>query len=394
MFRKLLLGTAVLAAGCGTDDPSSSCSDVSGTACTWAGVRNARGFNGDDKPRQESWLAYPADLTFGPDGTAWIVDWNNHRIRHVENNETLKTVVGTGYEGDGPDDHSDMLPLGNAPGAQGTTVALNHPTDLEFMPDGTIVFASWHNNKIRTYDPSSGISKVLAGDSYGFNGDGGPAYNAVFNVPKAIAVADSGDIYLIDQRNERLRMISADVDRTINTIGGNGTAGYVGDGGDVSGAQFNWQKGTTPIPDGALKIHDGALYIADGLNNRIRRMDLTTHQITCIAGVGTAGLSGDGGSALAAELNNPLDMEFGPDGRLYIADTQNNVIRAIDLSTGIIDRVAGTGDACAAQNCFEAKEGMNALDIKLATPYGITFDPQGNLYIADTNNSRIVRIAK
>ncbi|HEY0255267.1 MAG TPA: hypothetical protein VGC41_27250, partial [Kofleriaceae bacterium] len=329
MSRHLILVSLLMSAACGTDD-GATCSDVSGTACTWAGVRNARGFNGDGLALDASWLAYPADVTFGPDGSAWIVDWNNHRIRHVEADGTLKTVVGTGYEGDGPDDQSDRLPVGNAPGAPGTTVALNHPTDLAFMPDGSIVFASWHNNKIRTYEPTTGISKVLAGDSYGFNGDGGPAYNAVFNVPKALAVEpSSGDLYLIDQRNERLRMIASDPDRTITTVGGDGTVGYAGDGGDISTAQFNWQKGTTPIPDGALKIHDGALYIADSLNSRIRRMDLATHQISCIAGNGTAGAAGDGGPALAAQLDNPLDMEFGPDGRLYVADTGNNTIRAI-----------------------------------------------------------------
>ncbi len=88
-------------------------------------------------------------------------------------------------------------------------------------------------------------------------------------------------------------------------------------------------------------------------------------------------------------------LEFGPDGRLYVADSLNNVIRAIDLTTGIVDHVAGTGGACPALfNCFEAHEGMDAADVELATPYGIAFDPQGNLYIADTNNSRIVRIAK
>ena len=392
MINRYLLG-AIVFAGCGTESAPDVCSDISGTACTWAGVKNQRGFNDDGRDRKQSWLAYPADLTWGPDGHAWIVDWNNHRIRRVEDDDTLKTYVGTGYEGDGAPGETDRLPLGNAPGALGTAVALNHPTDLKFAPDGTLVIASWHNNKIRTMDPVTGIVKVLAGGSYGFAGDGGPAYNAVFNVPKSLAIDNAGQIYVIDQRNERIRMIETDPDRTIHTIAGDGSFGYAGDGGDVGAAEFGFQKGTTPIPDGALALRDNALYIADGMNNRIRKLDLITHQISCIAGVGTAGLSGDGGSALAAELHNPLDLEFGPDGRLYVADSGNNVIRAIDLNTGKIDRVAGTGEVCSL-NCFEAAEGLDASQVKLALPYGISFDPTGNLYIADTNNSRIVRIAK
>lgn len=391
-LERCLLGAVVLA-GCGTDASTDTCSNVSGTACTWAGVKHQRGFNNDGLDKAKSWLAYPADLTWGPDGHAWIVDWNNHRIRRVQDDNTLKTYIGTGYEGDGSPGETDRLPLGNAPGALGTEVALNHPTDLKFAPDGTLVVASWHNNKIRTMDPTTGIVKVLAGDSYGFAGDGGPAYNAVFNVPKSLAIDDAGKIYLLDQRNERIRVIATDADRTINTLAGDGTFGYAGDGGDVGAAKFGFQKGTTPIPDGALALHDGALYIADGMNNRIRRLDLATLQISCIAGLGSAGFSGDGGSALAAELNNPLDLEFGPDGRLYVADSGNNVIRVIDLQTGIIERVAGTGEVCSL-NCFEAEEGLDAKQVKLALPYGITFDPSGNLYIADTNNSRIVRIAK
>lgn len=391
---KLLVASLALA-GCGTTTTTPECSDVSGTACTWAGVREQRGFNGEGLDKAESWLAFVSDLTFAPDGRPWIVDWNNHRVRRVEPDGTLKTVIGTGYEGDGPDDHSDLLPLGNPVGALGTTVALNHPTNLQFAPDGTVVLASWHNNKIRVMDPETGILKVLAGNSYGFDGDNGPASGAVFNVPKALAIDATGQIYLIDQRNERIRMIGTDAARTITTIAGDGKVGYTGDGGSVTEAEFSFQKGTTPVPSGALALRDHELYIADSMNHRIRKLDLSNGQMSCVAGTGTAGYSGDGDLALNAKLDNPLDIEFGPDGRLYVADTGNNVIRAIDLTSGMITRIAGTAAQCpTALNCFEPDEGMAAFDVQLATPYGIAFDPQGNLYIADTNNSRIVRIAK
>jgi len=398
-----LAGLGVLM-GCTSSPQQPECSDVSGTSCTWAGVQDHSGNNGDGLDRTEAWLSEPADLTFGSDGKAWIVDWNNHLVRRVEDDRTLKTVIGTGYEGDGPGTgptdptyKSDRLPVGNPVGALGTTVALNHPTNIQFAPDGTVVLAAWHDNKIRVMDPVTNIVKVLAGDGYGYAGDGGPAYTAVFNVPKAVAINPAGDIYVLDQRNELIRKIANDATRTITKVGGQwgpitGAAGYEGDGGDASLAKFGWQQGSTPIPGGALALNGTDLYISDGLNNRIRKLDLVTNQITCIAGDGMTGSIGDGGQALAAEFNNPLDLEIGPDGRLYVADTGNNVIRAIDLTTGIVERVAGTGEPCS-RECFEA-EGAKALDVKLATPYGITFDPAGNLYIADTENSRIVRIAK
>lgn len=394
----------LFASACGTDS-TNTCSDVSGTACTWAGVKEHSGFNDTTgaHDRTEAWLNFPADVTFAPDGRPWIVDWNNHMVRRVEDDGTLKTMIGTGYEGDGPGEspadptyESDRLPLGNPVGALGTKVALNHPTQVAFAPDGTVVLAAWHDNKLRVMDPITNIVKVLAGDSYGFAGDGEPAYMAVFNVPKAIAIDPAGQIYLIDQRNERLRMIANDADRTITTVAGNGTNGYAGDGGDVSLAEFGWQQGVTPIPGGALALHGTDLYISDGLNHRIRKLDLLTRQMTCIAGTGVGGYGGDGGPALSAQLDNPLDMEFGPDGRLYVADTGNNAIRAINLETGVVDLVAGqpTASCPGLQNCFEAEEGLDALHVQFAVPYGITFDPTGNLYVADTNNSRIVRIAK
>jgi DNA-binding beta-propeller fold protein YncE len=324
-----------------------------------------------------------------------VLDWNNHRVRRVETDDTLTTVIGTKYEGDGPVGEGDRLPLGDAPGAPGTEVALNHPTDIDFMPDGTIVLAAWHNNKIRVMDPETGIVKVLGGDSYGYAGDGEEAYKAVFNQPKAIVCDGEGQVYTNDQRNQRIRLIDAGEPRTIRTIAGDGTPGFSGDGGSALDAQFYFDYGTTPVPTGALALRDGVLYVADSMNNRIRAIDLESGIIDTVAGDGEARYAGDGGPALEASFRTPLDLEFGPDGRLYVADAANNAIRAIDLEADVVETVAGTGEPCPGTfNCFEAEEGLPAAQVQLAAPYGIAFDATGNLYIADTNNSRIVRIAK
>jgi sugar lactone lactonase YvrE len=392
---QIALASLLAASACGGGGGSSECSDESGTACTWAGVKGQRGFNGDRKDRRDSWLMYVNDLTWAPDGRAYLVDWNNHRIRRVETDDTLTTIIGTDYEGDGPPGEVDRLPEGNPEGAPGTKVALNHPTDVEFMPDGTMVFAAWHNNKLRSWDPKTGMVKVIAGNSYGYAGDDGDAWTALFNQPKAVVADEDGQIYTIDQRNERIRLIDNAEPRAIHTIAGTGKVGYTGDGGPALDAEFHWDIKPTPDPSGSLALKDGVLYIADSLNHCVRSMDLATGVVKSIAGTGEAGYSGDGGDAIEAKLNQPLDIEFGPDGRLYIADRFNNVIRALDLDSGIIDTVAGNGQQCdVVLNCAEEEDEVPALDVQFSEPYGVAFDADGNLYVADTNNSRIVRIAK
>lgn len=379
--------------GC-AQDANDEC-DTPGTACVWAGV-GERGFNVENPTahRLESKLYFPEDLTFGPDGRGYIVDFNNHRIRRVETDQSLRDVVGTDYEGDGAPRSEDLLPLCNAFGAPGTSVALNHPSDAEFGPDGKLYFAAWHNNKIRVYDPATDIVTTLAGNGYGFAGDNGPSCGALFNQPKAVTVGPDGTVYTIDQRNVRIRAIQPDTGRTIATIAGTGTKGDAGDGGQALDAQFGFDIGTTPQPSGSLVLDGDFMYVADSLNNRIRRIDQRTGIIDCIAGSSAVpGYSGDGGQALDATLQFPIDMELGPDGRLYIVDRYNHVVRAMDLTTGIIETVAGTGTRCdvAKDTC---PEGLLARETGLNEPYGIAFDGAGNLYIADTENHRILKVTR
>jgi len=379
----------------GGGDSAETCSDEPGTACTWAGMKGQSGLTPDGVSRTESWLGFASDLTWGPDGLAWIVDWNNHVIRRVEADDTMTTMIGTDYEGDGPPGEIDRLPEGNPQGAPALEVALNHPTDIEFKADGTLVLAAWHNNKIRLMDPKTGLVKVLAGNSYGFAGDDGPCYAALFNQPKALAIDEDGAIYTNDQRNQRIRIIDGGGEPVIRTFAGTGEIGYAGDGGPALEAEFHFDAKPTPDPSGSLALRDGVLYVADTLNNTIRTIDLATGIVTTIAGTGETGYSGDGGDALEATFNRPLDIEFGPDGQLYIADTWNNAIRALDLSSGVVSTVAGNGQACSVvTDCYEADENVDPLDLQLLQPYGIAFDPGGNLYIADTNNSRIVKVTR
>jgi sugar lactone lactonase YvrE len=164
--------------------------------------------------------------------------------------------------------------------------------------------------------------------------------------------------------------------------------GFEGDGGDPLLAKLNQPTGPNPNPPGGgLALDDqGRLYIADTLNHRIRRVDFNANIITTVVGNGTPAFAGDGGDPLLASLDTPLDLEFGPDGRLYIADTYNHAIRAVDFTTNVIETVAGNGT-----RGFSG-DGGAATDARLALPYGLDFDAIGNLYIADTYNHRIRRV--
>lgn len=373
---------------CGPEvTPVVTCEAKAGVACVWAGT-GTPGFNGDGKALRESRLYSPVDVDFAPDGTPWVIDFNNHRLRSVEANGTLRTRVGTNKPGDGDENQADLTP-GGAPGLE---VALNHPTDIAFMPDGTLLLSAWHNFKIRSFDPKTETVHVLYGGKFymgGYSGDGGPAAEAGFNFPKGIELAPDGTLYILDQRSLRIRKVANDAQRTVTTIAGNGTAAFGGDGGPPAQALFKWESGNAPMPSGAIaRASDGSLYVADSLNHRIRRIDFANDRITTIAGTGEAGFSGDGGPALDAKLNNPRDLEFGPDGRLYVADTDNNAVRAIDLASGIVTTVAGTGREGA------GAEGQAATATDLHKPWGVAFDAAGALYVTDTENHRILKVPR
>jgi sugar lactone lactonase YvrE len=144
-----------------------------------------------------------------------------------------------------------------------------------------------------------------------------------------------------------------------------------------------------PEPGGSIAVDgEGRVYLADTYNNRIRRLDLTAGTVATIAGIGMAGFSGDGGPATAAMLNRPRDLEFGPDGNLYVADTDNQRVRMIEMATGLITTVAGNGTA------GFSGDGGPATAAALNRPFGIAFDKAGQLFVADTFNNRFRRVVR
>lgn len=354
-----------------------------GVISTWGGTGTS-GFNGDGHHRRSSLLYWPVDLEFSATNQAFVLDWNNHRVRRVTADNNFETIIGTEIPGDGDPAMHDLM----APGVPGTTVALNHPTDLLFQDDGTLLVMAWHNHKIRQWDPATGNVVVRAGRGMGFMGDGGPWAMALFKQPSKFVFDPARNLYIFDQANLRIRRVDA-ATGNISTIAGTGMRGFAGDGGDPLMAQFQVQVGENPEPEGALAM-DGMtrLYVADTGNHRIRLIDFTANTITTVVGTGTAGFSGDGGPASAAQITSPRDIEIGPDGDLYIADTGNHCVRRVSRADGTIHTVAGTGG----QYGFSGDRG-DATQARLYRPFGISFDRDGNLFIADTYNSRIRRVA-
>jgi sugar lactone lactonase YvrE len=299
----------------------------------------------------------------------------------------LETVVGTDHAGDGaPTPGEELTP----PGPVGTTVGLNHPTNLAFGPDGLLYFTSWEDHKIRRVDPSTGRVTIYAGSDPGFAGDGDVIANARFNFPRALAFSSSGALFVLDQRNLRVRKIQ---DGQLTTVAGSGSAGFSGDGGDPLLAQLNFDSSANPNPSGGIALAIDGMYIADSLNHRIRKITFATNTISTIAGTGSGGFSGDGGPATMAKINNVQALAFGPDGRLYLADTGNHRVRVIDLRTGVISTVAGRGVAALNMKQSRLQEGLPPAITDVNAPHGLGFDSSGMLFVADTFNHRIVEVA-
>jgi sugar lactone lactonase YvrE len=260
-------------------------------------------------------------------------------------------------------------------GGVATSAELNGPHGVAVDASGNLYIADPANNRIREVAVATGVISTFAGNgAAGYSGDGGAATSAELDVPAGVAADSAGNLYIADQGNNVIRKVSTS--GTITTIAGNHEEGYSGDNGQATNA-------TLYAPAGVAIDSAGNLYIADEGNNRIRMVN-TSGTITTVAGNGTAGYSGDSGPATSATLNEPSAIVLDGSNNLYIADTGNSVIRKVTNST--IATIVGYGAM------GYTGDGFPATSATLDMPLGLEIDPSGNLYIADSRNNVVRRV--
>jgi len=338
---------------------------ATGVITTIAGV-GWSGFDGDGGPATAAWLDTPRGVAVDDAGNVYIADTNNHRVRRVDaTSGDISPVAGTDFAGYNGDDIA------------ATSASLYYPWNVALDSGGNFYIADSSNHRVRQVISATGFITTVAGTgAFGFSGDGGPAVSAQLDTPYGVTVDGDGNLYIADYYNYRVRRVDG-ATGDITTFAGTGSTVYNGD--DIPATTANL------YPYGVAVDGAGHVYIADDQSCRARRVDTSTGLITTVAGR-SPGYNGDGIAAADARLYYPRGAATDSDGNVYIADTSNHRVRKVDVATGRITTVAGTGVAG-----FSGDGGL-ATAAKLYFPRGVALDSDDNLYIADTNNHRIRKI--
>ncbi|PJA25697.1 MAG: hypothetical protein COX57_02035, partial [Alphaproteobacteria bacterium CG_4_10_14_0_2_um_filter_63_37] len=284
--------------------------DRNGIITTVAGT-GAFAYSGDGGPAINAALRRPQDLDFGPDGSIYIADTENHTIRKIDSNGIITTIAGTGSWGY----------LGGD-GGPATATPLRWPGSLSVGPDGSIYFVDTFNHAVRRVSPDGIINTIMGTGSRGKAVDGAIAKDSPLNEPWGIDVGPDGSVYVTDDLNEQVLKIS--VDGIVHVIAGTGVWGYSGDGGPATKAQVDSPESIEVAPDGSV-------YFGDFWNHSVRKIS-PDGIISTVAGNFQRGFSGDGGTATQGQLSKPESVDITPSGDLLIADSGNDHIRIVPLS--------------------------------------------------------------
>ena len=336
-----------------------------GNISTVAGTGQG-GNNGNQGNASHVHVSQPFGVEIGSDGALYVTEVGNHRILRVDRKtKQLTTIAGTGKAGYSGNRH------------EATAAALREPYELRFAKNGDIYFVEMKNHIVRKIEALTNTISLVAGiGTAGFGGDGGAATAAVLNNPHSIALDDRGYLYIADIGNHRIRRVNL-VTGIIDTIAGTGEKKLPTNG--------SLARGTAILGPRALCHDKGVLWIALREGHSVWSLNLNSGRLLHVAGTGTKGFTGDNGAPRQATFNGPKGIAVGPQGRLFVVDTENQAIRMIDLKQNVISTVCGYGP----QGRGSGGDGADATKAQMGRPHGICVDAKGVVYVGDTMNHRV-----
>ncbi|WP_166822242.1 NHL domain-containing protein [Thalassoroseus pseudoceratinae] len=326
--------------------------------------------NGDDFEQSTTETATdvgvggPFGVVIGPDEALYICETTGHVVRRWDpKTKRLTIVAGTGRKGYSGD------------GGPATKATLNEPYEVRFDADGNMFFVEMQNHIVRRVDAETGIISTVAGSGRkGFSGDGGKATEAELHRPHSIVLDKKGHLYICDIGNHRIRRVDLKTGH-IMTYAGTGKKGNTPDGAPLAGTPLSGPRALDIGPDGIL-------YLALREGNAVFAIDPETATLKHLAGTGKSGYTGDGGPAKVAKLSGPKGIAVGPEGDLYLADTESHTIRVIRMASGTIETLVGNG------NPGDGPDG-DPRKCRTKRPHGVYVDRAGQVYIGDSSNNKV-----